>query len=65
MKLPLALLALTCVALGREIIAFLIVAVPLVAPILTPVAAPPILRPVALVLKRFTVPVEVVAKFRR
>ena len=47
-----ALVALIVVAFGNESVAFLIDAVPLVAPRVSVVAAPPTLRVVALVLKR-------------
>ena len=52
--------ALNAVALERLTVALFIVVVPVVAPILTLVAAPPMLRVVALVLNTVAVPVPVV-----
>jgi hypothetical protein len=58
--LAVAELAVIAVALGRERVAFLIVAVPVVAPNASVVAAPPMLRVVAVVLKRLPVVAVVV-----
>ena len=54
-KLPAALAALRFVAFGRLIVRFRIVVVPVVAPSVTEVPAPPIFKTLALVLKRFAV----------
>ncbi len=59
-KFAVACNALIVVAFGRESVAFRIVVVPVVAPIVIAVPAPPIFNAVASVLKTFAVPDVVV-----
>ena len=55
LKLPVACVASTVVALGKEMVAFRMEAVPVVAPRVKVVAAPPTERLVALVLNKVAV----------